>query len=84
MTHRKSIDSVREEFENMLEAKTSWGRNEIKSLFERAVSNHYMSMADKAERVSEGSVLKKKVRTTQTTKTYSRALSGRKRLRKEH
>lgn len=78
MTHKKVIEDIRNKFELELEAKTSFGRNELKFMFERIVSDYYISKADKAEKTNEiGSVLKKKV----TTKTYSRALSGRSRKR---
>jgi hypothetical protein len=33
------IDTLRQEFDNELSAKTGWGRVELKQAFERAVSN---------------------------------------------
>ena len=75
MTHRRAIDKVRQEFELMLEDKTSWGRLEVKRLLERAISNVYIGIADNENKLSEDSVLMKK------SKTYPRALSGRKRNR---
>ena len=63
MTHKKSVDSIRNEFEQLVEEKTSWGRNEIKILLEKAISNHYIKLADKEDNI-EGTVLKKKTVTT--------------------
>lgn len=35
----KLIQDIRREFHKQLEAKTGWGRNEVKAVFERAVTN---------------------------------------------
>ena len=39
MKMKDFLDSLRQEFDNELSAKTGWGRVELKQAFERAVSN---------------------------------------------
>jgi len=39
MKMKDFLDSLRQEFDNELSAKTGWGRVEVKQAFERAVSN---------------------------------------------
>jgi len=78
MTHKKAINTIRQNFEAQLEEKTSWGRNELKSMFERVISDFYIG---KADRDIENSPLKKRVKTTVKTETFLPSAVKRKRRR---
>jgi len=77
MTHRKVIDSIRVEFESIIEDKNSWGKNEVKAVLDKAIANHYISRADGK---LEGTILRKRIVTKEsfeTPKTMNkRALSN--------
>lgn len=42
------LSEVQKEFETLLSAKTSWGRNEIKALFEKAKAQALMKLCRRA------------------------------------
>ena len=68
MTNRKIVDSLEEEFLELVEEKNSWGKNELKGLFSKAVANHYIKVVDDEDKLG-GTVLKKR-RTKTVTEEY--------------
>lgn len=79
MTQREVIHSIRVEFEELVEEKNSWGKNEVKAVLDKAIANHYINIADGG---LDGTVLRKRVVTKKTMN--KRALSNRTRNRNKH
>ena len=67
MTHKRAISAVKEVFEDRLQEKTSWGRNEVKTILDEAIATVYIGMADNLNSL-EGSILKER---TVTKERYS-------------